>query len=134
MPIVLLIIAGIPLLSVVWWIWVDRRLSRLGATRGWRIGMSLLVMVILIGFSWVLLARREMVTMQIPAAMYALVLLWGLIFLPFMGIPIMFGWSIGSLGIQFLKRRRPVDFKPRRIQTVSEYLEEDLFRLVGCMV
>ena len=115
MPIVLLIIAGIPLLSVVWWIWVDRRLSRLGATRGWRIGMSLLVMVILIGFSWVLLARREMVTMQIPAAMYALVLLWGLIFLPFMGIPIMFGWSIGSLGIQFLRRRRPVDSKSLQI-------------------
>ncbi len=31
MPVVFLIILGIPLLSLAWWIWADRRLYKLGA-------------------------------------------------------------------------------------------------------
>jgi predicted MPP superfamily phosphohydrolase len=111
-----LIILGIPLLSLVWWLWADRRLSRFGAPRGWRIGMGLVVLLQLIGFAWVLLARREIVTLQIPAPLYALVLLWGLLFLPMLAIPSMLGWSIGSLALQIFRKTRRVDSRPLRIE------------------
>ncbi len=109
------IIVGIPLLSLAWWIWADRRLSRLGASRGWRIVLSLAVLALLAGFVWVLLARREMVTMQIPAPLYASVLLWGLIFLPLVGIPTLLGWAMGSLGLQISRRSQPPDAMPLKV-------------------
>ncbi|MEY3897549.1 MAG: hypothetical protein RLZZ214_3070 [Verrucomicrobiota bacterium] len=107
MTVVAIIILGIPLLSLAWWVWADRRLSRMGVHRGLRLGMSLAVLLLLVGFTWVLLGRREVVTQQIPAALYALVLLWGLIFLPLLGIPTMLAWSVGSLGRQIFQRLRP---------------------------
>ena len=109
MPVVQLIIFGIPLLSLVWWIWADRRLSRLGTPHAWRIGFSLAVLLLLIGFSWVVLGRRETVTAQIPAPLYALVLLWGLIFLPLVAIPTILVWSVSSLGLRLFKKIRPAD-------------------------
>lgn len=107
MPVVIIIILGIPLLSLAWWLWADRRLSRMGASRTLRLGMSLAVLLLLIGFTWVLLGRRDVVTQQIPATLYALVLVWGLIFLPLLGIPTMLAWSVGSLGKQISQRLRP---------------------------
>ncbi|MES2659126.1 MAG: metallophosphoesterase [Verrucomicrobiota bacterium] len=92
---VLLIIFGIPLLSLVWWWWADRRLRTAG--RGVRLAFGLAVLAMLAGFVWVLLARRGVVTTPIPAGWYALVLLWGLIFLPFVALPSMLGWSLWSL-------------------------------------
>lgn len=107
MSFVALIILGIPLLSLAWWMWADRRLRRMGTSRGLRLLMSLAVLLLLIGFTWVLLGRRDVVTRQIPAALYALVLLWGLISLPLLGIPTMLAWSVGSLGKQISQRLRP---------------------------
>jgi predicted MPP superfamily phosphohydrolase len=92
---VLLIIFGIPVLSLLWWWWADRRLR--GAGRGSRLLLSLAVMGMLAGFIWVILARRDVVTTPIPAGWYALVLLWGLIFLPFLALPSMFGWSLWTI-------------------------------------
>lgn len=104
MPIVYLIILGIPLLSLAWWLWADRRLKKLGVRRIPRICMSLGVFVLLTGYVWVLLARRAVVHHPIPGELYALVLLWGLMFLPLMGLPTMLGWSLGSLGLRCFRR------------------------------
>ncbi len=92
-----LIIFGIPLLSLVWWIWANRRLRTLSVHRLGRIALGLAVLLLLVGFSWVLLARRGVVNTPIPAPLYALVLLWGLGFLPFLGLPSMLGWSLWSM-------------------------------------
>lgn len=97
MQIFKLIILGIPLLSLAWWVWADRRLRGLGAGRGWRVALGLALLVLLIGFIWVVLGRRNLLILPIPAVWYALVLLWGLIFLPLLGVPTMVVWSIGSL-------------------------------------
>jgi uncharacterized protein len=106
MAIIQLIIFGIPLLSLAWWLWADRRLRMLGVRGNWRIAFGLAVMSLLVGFVWVLLSRREVVNTPIPAPLYALVLLWGLAFLPFLALPSMLGWSLWStLRVIFRKNR-----------------------------
>ena len=99
MPIVKLIILGIPLLSLAWWIWADRRLSRMSESSGkTRIALGLAVLLLLAGFIWVIAGRRDWVHMPIPAPLYSLVLLWGLVFLPLLGLPSMLAWSFWSVG------------------------------------
>ena len=103
MQTVQLIIFGIPLLSLVWWWWADRRLR--GAGRGVRMSFALTVLVMLAGFVWVLLARRNVVITPIPSIWYAVVLLWGLIFLPLVALPSMLGWSLWTLVRRIFKGR-----------------------------
>ena len=97
MAVIQLIIFGIPLLSVGWWIWADRRLRTLRLPGGGRVIFGLAVLSLLVGFIWVLLSRRGVVDTPIPAPLYALVLLWGLAFLPFLALPSMLGWSLWSV-------------------------------------
>ena len=98
MPIYLLIIFAVPLLSLGWWIWADRRLRGLGKIGSKaRVALGLAVLFILLGFVWVLLGRRHLLAVPLPAEWYALVLLWGLIFLPLLGVPMMVVWSLGSI-------------------------------------
>ncbi|RYD26241.1 MAG: hypothetical protein EOP87_23060, partial [Verrucomicrobiaceae bacterium] len=111
------IILGIPLLSLAWWWWADRRLKRLGV--GWksRAALSLAVALMLGGFIWVLLGRGETVSTPVPAPLYALVLLWGLIFLPALALPSMLGWSLGAIVTRVFKRGRtpaPTSAEPGR--------------------
>lgn len=106
MQIFILIIFGIPLLSLAWWVWADRRLRGLGAGRGWRVALGLALLVILIGFIWVVLGRRNLLAVPLPAEWYALVLLWGLIFLPLLAVPLMVVWSLGSI-VRRVFRRKP---------------------------
>ena len=103
MSIFKLIIFGIPLLSLAWWIWADRRLRGLGAGRGWRTGLGLALLLLLAGFAWVVLGRRNLLIAPIPAELYALVLLWGLIFLPLLGVPTMVAWSLGSIATRIFR-------------------------------
>lgn len=105
MPIVYFIILGIPLLSLVWWLWADRRLRTLGVSGRIRLMMGAMVALLLGGFVWVLLARGSAVTAAIPAPLYALVLLWGLIFLPFVGLATMLVWAAGSIFRKFVGRK-----------------------------
>ena len=106
MPIYLLIIFAVPLLSLVWWTWADRRLRGLGSTGSKaRVALGLAVLFILLGFGWVLLGRRHLLAVPLPAEWYALVLLWGLIFLPLVGVPMMVVWSLGSIVRQIFGRK-----------------------------
>ncbi len=106
MPIYLLIIFAVPLLSLVWWTWADRRLRGLGSTGSKaRVALGLAVLCILLGFGWVLLGRRHLLAVPLPAEWYALVLLWGLIFLPLVGVPMMVVWSLGSIVRQIFGRK-----------------------------
>lgn len=97
MSIFLIIVMTIPLLSLAWWVWADWRLRKLGAKRIWRMGLGAAVSLLLVGFVWVMLGRKEWVTMQVPAPLYAAVLLWGLISLPFLALPSMLAWSLGRI-------------------------------------
>jgi uncharacterized protein len=112
MRVVQLIILGIPLLSLLWWWWADRRLRSLGMGAKFRVALALATLLMLGGFVWVLLGRAEVVMTPIPAPLYALVLLWGLIALPFLAVPCMLGWSLWSIA------RRILDRNPRN-STIS---------------
>lgn len=121
MTVILIIILAIPLLSLAWWIWADRRLGKLGAGRVARLVLSVSVLLVLAGFVWVICARRDLVTMPIPAALYSMVLLWGLIFMPMLGLPTMMSWSLWSIGRR-LTRKRPAAPPARRNWTRREWL------------
>lgn len=97
MSIFLIILFSIPLLSLAWWVWTDRRLKSLNAGRGWRVVVGAGVLSLLAGFIWVLLARRGTVDLTVPAPLYAALLLWALLFLPLLGLPTMVIWSLGSI-------------------------------------
>jgi len=104
----LIIIFGIPLLSLAWWWWAHRRLSQLEIPAIWRWMFSLALIVLLVGFTWIILARREMVDAAVPPAVYAAVLLWGLIFLPFVALPMMTTWAMLATGKFFTRKLRPI--------------------------
>jgi predicted MPP superfamily phosphohydrolase len=108
-----LIVYGIPVLSLVWLLWADRRLSKWGAGRGWRIVLGMTIFVLMAGFAWVLMGRTDVVAtaVPIPTPLYALVLLWGVIFLPLLALPSMLGWSLWSLGRRIFQRKPVVKVK-----------------------
>jgi predicted MPP superfamily phosphohydrolase len=124
MPIfVLSILIGIPLLSLVWWWWADRRLRNMNAGRGLRIGLMLAVVLLLAAFVWVIFARREIVMLAVPAPLYALVLIWGLICLPFLGLPSMLGWSFWKIGKTIFRKSPGVVDSGERPWTRREWLK-----------
>jgi uncharacterized protein len=99
--VVLVILIGIPLLSALWWFWADRRLKKLKcppASR-WLLGGALLLP--LLGFGWVISNRSGWVETPLPTALYAVVLLWGLIFLPWVALPMTGLWSLASIARYF---------------------------------
>jgi len=65
--------------------------------------MGLALCLMLASYCWVVLSRREIVSEPIPAGLYAVVLLWGLIFLPMLGLPMMTSWALWSTG-RYLNR------------------------------
>ena len=107
------ILLGIPLLSLGWWVWADRRLRALRAGRGWRIGLAAAMLVLVGAFVWVIAARRDWVAASIPLPLYAVALLWGILFLPLTAVPMMVGWSLWSLGRFFVRKRPPAPGLPR---------------------
>ncbi len=108
MSIFVIIIPGIPLMSLVWWVWADRRLRGLGAGPAWRVGLGFAVLWFLAGFVWMLGERKGIFSTPVPPGLYSLVLLWGIIFLPMLGLPMMFFWSLWDLGRRLLGRGGPL--------------------------
>jgi hypothetical protein len=68
---ILLIIFGIPLLSLIWWIWADIRWKKAGISRGVRAIFSLAVLMMLSGFCWIILVRRAVISTPVPEEIYA---------------------------------------------------------------
>lgn len=101
-----LIVFGIPLFSLAWWIWADRRLRNSGVGRTGRVLFSIAVGGILAAYLLVVLTRRDVVTVSVPTAIYAVVLLWGVFFMPLLAIPSMVGWSVWSLFRHIFVRKK----------------------------
>jgi predicted MPP superfamily phosphohydrolase len=64
---------------------------------------------ILGGFVWIVLARQEIVTQKVPVLSQSLVLLWGLLFLPFVALPSMLCWLLVALA-----RRLAAEINPHQ--------------------
>ena len=69
--------------------------------------MGLLVCLILGSFIWIVLARQEIVSQKVPALPYSWVLLWGLVFLPFIALPSMIGWALIKLARRLVAEINP---------------------------
>ena len=83
----LMILFGIPLLSLLWWVWVLRTSAMRNAGRATRWMSSLAVAALLAGFLWIVLARSGRLPWDPPGLVQAAVLLWGLMFLPLLALP-----------------------------------------------
>jgi uncharacterized protein len=90
-----LILLGIPLLSLGWWWWADRRLRDAGALP--RVVLAAAMLVLLAGFAWTVMGRMADLESEVPVWLYAVVLLWGLIFLPFLALPSTVLWAFWTL-------------------------------------
>jgi predicted MPP superfamily phosphohydrolase len=90
-----IILLGIPLLSLIWWWWADRRLRRVGAVP--RLALAVAMLVLLTGFGWTVAVRVTGLETEVPAWLYALVLLWGIIFMPFLALPSTVVWVLRTL-------------------------------------
>lgn len=108
----LLILLGIPLVSVLWLIWADRRLKNLRVRPAIRLALILSVLSILASFLWIVLARMD-IAPKVPAMPYSLVLLWGLFCLPLIVLPSMLGWSMAAIFRRlFSKKHLPLPDEP----------------------
>ena len=93
---ILLILIGIPLLSLVWLIWANRRLKKLQAPRFVSVFLTVCIAILLLGYIWVILSRGEHVP-KVSPLVYSIILLWGILSLPLIALPSMTGWSLFSL-------------------------------------
>ncbi len=122
-----LILFGIPLLSLIWWWWADRRLRCVGALpRGL---LAVAMVMVLGGFGWTVIGRMADLTTEVPAWLYALVLLWGLIFLPFLGVPSMVAWALGKLGRRVVTKNVTERGDSSRVWTRRRWLTAGLTSL-----
>jgi predicted MPP superfamily phosphohydrolase len=106
--IIILVLVGIPLLSIIWFVWADRRLRALKAPRLMR-GISFATLLLILGaFAWMTLARQNLVSATVPPLLYSLLLIWGLLALPLLALPLMTGWSLIAIFQHlFSKKKAP---------------------------
>jgi uncharacterized protein len=81
MRLFLLIIVGLPLLNVLWWIWAHRHVRPLARARTWQALIALLALGHLAGYGCVLLARIHRLP-ELPVALLTEIYLWHLAVLP----------------------------------------------------
>jgi predicted MPP superfamily phosphohydrolase len=122
---VYLIISAIPVLSLAWWIWAHRRLSVLRAPGYWHGLLAVLMVLLLGGFVWILLDRGGKVPMRLPTILYASVMLWGLMFLPFLTLPSMFSWGVWASIKRLCNLRRSLSDQLREPVVAAPVAEVD---------
>jgi predicted MPP superfamily phosphohydrolase len=105
------ILLTIPLLSLLWLFWALRTETLRQASRAVRGTFLVATMVLLIGYLWIVFNRLDTMNSEPPAVIQAAVLLWGLVVLPFLALPVMFGGAILQVLARF-RRRRAQDEAP----------------------
>lgn len=91
-----LIFFGIPVLTLLWLFWATWRMRKLGVRPHWRALLITSTSLVLGAYLWIICYRMDTVAIPAPSWMQALILLWGLVFLPLIALPMMTGWSILS--------------------------------------
>ena len=101
----LLILLGIPLLSLAWFVWAIRTRA-MRETKGWiRWAFGIATGVLIAGFLWIILSRSDHFSGEPPAVVQAAVLLWGLLFLPLVALPSLVVGGISRLVARFRRAR-----------------------------
>jgi uncharacterized protein len=99
-----LILFGIPLLSLLWWLWAHWKLHRLKASRAWHLGIACAMSLLVAGYVWVIASRMDPSSAAPHPWIYALVLIWALVVLPLIAAPLMAASIIAS-GAKSVARR-----------------------------
>ncbi|MEM6393341.1 MAG: metallophosphoesterase [Planctomycetota bacterium] len=121
------IIAGIPALTLAYWWWTDRRLRPLPGARWYRITLALFSLATVIAFGSIVGARvwtaitGDHLEFALPKLWQALVMMWGLIALPFVALPLMGGVGLKNLGFWIARRfkAQPNENTPERTADTS---------------
>jgi len=110
MVIFFVILFSVPVMAIVWWIWAHRRLRRAPRTRLWQGAVAAFSFAFILTFLWMVLARLIELPMQPHPWLMAMLMLWGMIFLPLLGVPSMIVWSVWRLGrtLRQLAERFPI--------------------------
>lgn len=114
MIIVLTILIGLPLLTVAWWVWADRRLRRLPRPRLARLLLALFAGGQLAIYAWMIGARMGNLP-PVPAAALTATYVWHLIILPATILALLAGGTVTAVmaGLPGLTRRpRPITPTP----------------------
>jgi uncharacterized protein len=90
----MLILLGIPVLSLIWFVWAMRSSAMRNAGRGSRIAFTIATAGLLMGFLWLFLYRSDRLSFEPPPWVQAAVLLWGLMFLPLLAFPSLLGGAL----------------------------------------
>ncbi|MFU8892753.1 MAG: metallophosphoesterase [Luteolibacter sp.] len=108
-----LILFLIPLLTLIWLGWVWWRLRRVGGTASQWMRWTCLgtVIVVLATYGWVVAQRMDLVVVAPHAWLQALLLMWAIVFLPFLALPMLVGVSLLDLGRAVTRRIFPTDSK-----------------------
>jgi predicted MPP superfamily phosphohydrolase len=122
---VFLIISAIPILSLAWWVWAHRRLWKLRAPGYWHWVVAVPMVLLLGGFAWILLDRGGKVPMRLPTILYAAVMLWGLMFLPFLALPSMLFWGVWASIKRIFSLRRSLSDQLREPVVAAPVAEVD---------
>ena len=100
------ILAGIPALTLGWFLWVRSR-PTLRSAPGWlRAGFALGTALLILGYLWIVLNRAGVVARDAPTALQAAVLLWALVFLPLLAVPSLALGLVGQAGASLVRRVR----------------------------
>jgi len=107
MPVFLLILFGIPLLTLIWFVWAIRTETLRDAGRGVRTALTLGTAVLLAGYLWIVLNRADRIASEPPSWLQAAVLLWGLVFLPLLAFPSLLVGAAGQILSRWRAAARP---------------------------
>lgn len=118
---ILLILFAIPLLSLVWLIWANRRLKKLQAPRWVSVILTVSIALLLTGYIWVILSRAEHAP-KVSPFVYSIILLWGILSLPLIALPSMTGWSIYALARKLFGKSSPEPKEPVVDQSRRQFM------------
>jgi hypothetical protein len=93
MAIFLLILFSVPVVAMLWWLWAHRRLRHAPWARWWQAAVAAFSLTFLLTFAWVLAARITGLPISPHAWLMAMLMIWGMMFLPLLGVPSMMLWG-----------------------------------------
>jgi len=109
-----LILFLIPILTLVWLGWVWWRLRRIGGAAARWMGWACLATaaVMIATYAWVVAQRMDIVVIAPPSWLQALLLMWVIVFLPFLALPMLVGTSLLDAARAITRRLFPSDPEP----------------------
>lgn len=98
------ILFSVPLVAILWWMWAHRRLRSVPGSWWWQAAIAVFSMTFVLTFLWMVAARMTVLTAAPHAWLMAMLMIWGMLFLPLLGVPSMVMWGLWRVA-RFLRKR-----------------------------